>query len=157
MTRLWTYQPILCLTTNAMLGKVLGMEAGEGLRNRLGVNVRNQFKSAAFATAGALMRSRASSDSDGDFESTGIIEMVSATVATAVACLADLGTCVPIPHFRRPKAHRNRPRSLEFIRSWDDRMLPRQIRVQQEDSHAVLGLIHGDLEGNQEMAISKSS
>lgn len=53
-------------------------------------------------------------------------------VLAAVTLVAALAF-EPIPHFRKANAHRDRPGALEFVRTWDDAMFQRQIRMERVD------------------------
>jgi hypothetical protein len=57
-----------------------------------------------------------------------------------------------VPHFRHSNAHRDRPLALEFIRSWDDKMFQRQMRMERADFFPLLILIAPSIEKNEEMA-----
>ena len=134
---------------------VLGRRRGEELTRELSKQVR----AAAFGAAAAIARFYDSDEEDAQYSPTvagagiGVASVdgdvfAAAAAYTLVVDLPDLH----IPHFRRPDAHRNRAQALEFIRSWDDVMFQRQLRLTREDFANVLIKISDLVEPNEEMA-----
>ena len=78
--------------------------------------------------------------------------MKTAVAAITVAAWAQDFIQPSVPHLRRPNAHRDRPGALEFIRSWDDTMFQRQMRVERGDFGDILEAIAPLIEKNEEMA-----
>jgi len=96
---------------------------------------------------------------DGDHEGS---RSGSKRLAVGVGILIAASTCVvavdplPIPHFRRPNAHRDRPGALEFVHSWDDWMFQRQTRMERVDFYPLLRAIEPLIAKNEEMARRRS-